>query len=279
MCFKEFLRSNLRLSVVLLLLFGAGILAPVMAQSSPLDVAQALIAAENSNDVDTAVAQFADDAVVTLADGSVFDTPDGIRGWQQSLADGHFRLEPVNIQVDGNHVSWTGEIWLDAFRNLGIAAMGGNWALDIEGGKVKTFDFTFTSDALTKLTAGGVAAGLIAAESAHDVDGAVALFAPDAVVTLADGSVYDTPDGIRAWQQSLADGNFRLEPVGLYVDGSTVHWTGDISLDAFRGMGISSLGGIWDVTVENGLVTTFDFAWTPAGGQTLQDAIAAMPAS
>ena len=242
---------------------------PTAAQSAPEDVVKALIAAEGSNNVDAATALFADDAVVTLADGSSYNTPDGIRGWQQELADGHFHLEVVNLQADGNSVTGTGNISLDVFRDLGIASLGGNWKIDIEAGKVKTFDFSWTPDAITELVAAGTAATLIAAESMHDVDGAVALFADDAVVTLADGSVYNTPDGIRQWQQALADGNFTIEPVGRYVDGSTVNWRGEISLDVFRDLGIPSLGGIWSLVIADGKVKTFDFSWTPAAAQML----------
>ena len=255
--------------IFLLVLLSLALAVVVSAQSSPEEVAAAIIAAENSNDVDAAVALFADDAVVTLADGSTFDTPEGIRGWQQALADGHFRLEPINVTADGNMVTWTGTISLDAFRHLGIASMAGNWSLDIEDGKINTFDFTFTPEAFTELQAGATAAALIAAEAAHDVDGAAALFADDAVVTLADGSVYDTPEGIRGWQQALADGNFRIEPEGISVDGNTVSWMGEISLDAFRGLGIPVMGGIWKLTIEDGKVKTFNFSFTPAALEAL----------
>lgn|GEM_PF-4179191 len=235
----------------------------VSAQDSPEDVANALIAAEDSNDVEAAVALFADDAVVTLADGSVYDTPEGIRGWQQALADGHFRIEAVHMQVDGNMVTWDGTVSLDTFRTLGIASMAGNWTLEIEDGKVKTFDFAFTPEAFTELTTGITAATLIGAEAAHDVDAAAAAFADDAVVTLADGSVLDTAEAIRAWQQELADGHFRIEPEGLSVDGNTVSWNGEISLDVFRQMGIPVLGGIWTLVIEDGKVKSFDFSFTP----------------
>lgn len=269
---KTVLRTSTMLVAVLMLFSFSLAVVTVSAQTSAEDVAKALIAAEDTNDADAAAALFADDAVVTLADGSVYDTPEGVRGWQQALADGHFRLEPVHFAVDGNTVTWDGTISLDAFRALGIASMAGNWTLDIEDGKVKTFDFSFTPEALTELQAGATAASLIAAEAAHDVDAAAADFADDAVVTLADGSVYDTPDGIRGWQQALADGHFRIEPEGLYVDGNTVNWMGEISLDAFRQMGIPSLGGTWKLTIEDGKVQTFDFAFTP-------DALAALGAA
>ena len=277
--FKMPVQKSLFLVAILIIASFSLNIVSTSAQTSPEDVAKAVIAAENANDVDAAVANFAPDAVVTLADGSKYDTADGVRGWQQALADGHFRLEPVNMQIDGSIVTWTGVISLDSFRSLGIADLGGNWKLDIEDGMIKTFDFTFTPDALTALTAGGVVATLVGAEGAHDVDTAVAQFAPDAVVTLADGSVDDTPDKIRAWQQELADGNFHLEPVARFVDGNTVNMYGSIALDSFRGLGIASLGGIWKVVVENGKVETFDFSFTPAGLSTLQAAIAAASAT
>lgn len=234
----------------------------VSAQSSPEEVARALVAAEDSHNVDAAVALFADDAVVTLPTG-VFDTPDAIRGWQQELADGNFRIEAADMAVDGSTVSWDGVVSLDSFRNLGIPSMAGEWKLTIEDGKVETFDFTFTPEAFTELATGAAVATLVAAEAAHDVDAAVATFADNAVVTLADGSKFDTPEAIRGWQQALADGHFRLEPVSAYVDGNTVTMMGEISLDLFRQMGILTLGSVWKVTVEDGKITVFDFTFTP----------------
>jgi hypothetical protein len=271
--FNALLRKSFSLAVLVILASFSWSIRPGFAQSSPEDVAKALIAAEDSNNVDAAVANFADDAVVTLPTG-VFDTPDAIRGWQQELADGHFRIEAIGITADGNTVSWTGEVSLDLFRSMGIASLGGNWVLDIENGKIETFDFSFTPDALNELQAGSAAVTLIAAESAHDVDAAVAAFSDDAVVTLPTG-VFDTPDAIRGWQQELADGHFRIEPLGRHVHGNTISWMGDISLDLFRQMGIASMGGNWVLTAENGKVKTFDFTFTPDALNKLQAGSAA----
>jgi hypothetical protein len=260
-----------RYAIVLTLSLLAGLLSVsfhARAQSTVDDVANALIAAEDSHNVDVAVAQFAPDAVVTLPTG-VFKTPDEIRGWQQELADGQFRIESGRHTIDGNTVSWDGAISLDRFRDIGIASLAAHWKLAIEGGKVKTFDFNFTPEALTELQAGSTAAALIAAESTHDVDAAVALFAPDAVVTLPTG-VFKTPDEIRGWQQELGDGHFRIEPEGLSVDGDTVSWTGDISLDRFRALGIASLNSMWSLKIDNGKVETFDFTFTPDAFNKLQ---------
>src|SRR5664279_5651198 len=118
--FKGVLRSSFYLAALLLFACFSFSVLTARAQSAPEDVAKALIAAEDSNNVDAAVANFAADAVVTLPPPfGVLDTPDKIHAWQQELADGHFRLEPINIQVDGNIVSWTGNVSFDPFRSLG----------------------------------------------------------------------------------------------------------------------------------------------------------------
>lgn len=248
------------LLVALVLMSAFVLTSAALAQSTPEEVATALIAAENGNDAAAATALFADDAVVTLPTG-VLDTPEAIAGWQEELAAGNFRLEAVDMAVDGSTVTWSGAISLDRFRGLGIASMAANWSLVIEDGLIKTFDFTFTPEAFVELAAGATAAGVIAAEAANDAEAAAALFAPDAVVTLPTG-VLDTPEAILGWQQELAAGHFRIEPTGLHVDGNTVSWKGDIALDTFRGLGIPVMGGIWSLTIEDGLVKTFDFTFT-----------------
>src|SRR5688572_18211179 len=53
-----------------------------------------------------------------------------------------------------------------------------------------------------------VARALIDAENRHDVEPAVALFTPDAVVIHATGTLTTTAE-IRRWQTELAEGNFR----------------------------------------------------------------------
>src|SRR5664279_1468643 len=113
---KGFLRRGLSLAASVLeaiLTFSAS---PVSAQGAPEEVVKALIAAEDAHNVEAAVAYFADDAVVRHEGGSAYTTPEAIRAWQQGLADGHFRIEAVNFQVNGSSVSWTGTSSLDRFR-------------------------------------------------------------------------------------------------------------------------------------------------------------------
>jgi len=252
---------------------------PAAAEGSPEEIAKALLAAEAVYNIDQAVAMFTDDAVVSLGNGQVINTRDGIRQWQQELAAGHFHFEAVNIHAEGSTVSWTGASSLDAFRHLGIAAMGSNWKVVIANDKIKTFDFTFTPEALTSLQAGIVVATLIDAENAHDVEKAVATFAADAIVRHEGGAAFETTDAIRKWQQGLADGNFHLEPVGLVVEGNVVRWVGAVSLDNFRKLGIATLDGVWKLVIEGGKIKTFDYSWTPEAAQKLKAAVEAQTKS
>ncbi len=119
-----------------------------------------------------------------------------------------------------------------------------------------------------------VAQALIAAENAHDVPAAVALFAPGAIVVHATGQLVTTAE-ITAWQRELAAGNFRADiSTPVAVTPEVVTFTGTVSLDSFRSLGISSLAARWDLTVQLGKVTTFTFAFTPEATARLLAAIA-----
>jgi hypothetical protein len=109
-----------------------------------------------------------------------------------------------------------------------------------------------------------VASALIAAENAHNVAAAVALFAPGAIVVHATGQLVSTAE-ITAWQQELAAGNFHADvtrPVAVTPE--VVTFSGTVTLDSFRALGIASLAANWELTVQGGKVTTFTFEFTPA---------------
>ncbi len=118
-----------------------------------------------------------------------------------------------------------------------------------------------------------VAQALINAENAHNVAGAVALFASDAVVTLPTGKLTTTAE-IEKWQQELAAGNFHANTNAMQVAGDRVTFTGKVALDAFRKAGFATLDSMWDITVQQGKVKTFTFSFTPEAGAKLQQALA-----
>jgi hypothetical protein len=123
-----------------------------MAEQDPESIVNALIAAENALDVDSAMALFADQAVVTLPTG-VLSTPEQIRAWQAGLAEGHFRAEIGQIRTDGDHARFGGTVGFDPFRGMGIEAMGSLWDVTVDAGKITSFTYTFTSDGLAQLQA------------------------------------------------------------------------------------------------------------------------------
>ena len=116
-------------------------------------IARSLIDLQNAHQVDAVLALFRDDAVVNLPTG-VDATHDSILAWQEDLAQGNFHIWADKIEAHGNHVNWTGEVALDRFRSMGLERLGGIWSLEIEDGKIKTFNFIFTPEAFAALQAG-----------------------------------------------------------------------------------------------------------------------------
>lgn len=123
-----------------------------MTDQDPVAVVNALIAAENALDVDAATELFADDAIVTLPTGAL-STPEQVRGWQTGLAQGHFHADIGEIEADGNHASFAGTVGFDPFRGMGIDAMGSEWDVTVEAGKIKSFTYNFTPDGVERLQA------------------------------------------------------------------------------------------------------------------------------
>jgi hypothetical protein len=136
------------------------------------------------------------------------------------------------------------------------------------------FVFAVVGPAHSQTDPGAVARALIDAENAHDVNAALALFADDAVVTHATGTLR-TRDEIRAWQTELATGNFKATITTPQVTGERATFSGTVELDTLRSLGVSPMESTWDVTVQQGKVKTFTFAFTPAAAARLQNAIAA----
>jgi hypothetical protein len=119
-----------------------------------------------------------------------------------------------------------------------------------------------------------VARALINAENAHDVNAAVNFFAPGAIVNLPTG-VFVTRAEIEQWQRELAAGNFRADitpPVAVTPE--VVTFSGTVGLDLFRQLGISPLDATWQLTIQLGKVTTFNFNFTPAATARLGAALA-----
>jgi hypothetical protein len=113
-------------------------------------VASALIEAENSGDVERAVALFHEDAVVNDANGQRVGV-EAIREWQIGLAANHFKADVQQPVVDGDIATFDGSLEFDPFRNLGIDRLDATWELQVADGKIKTFTFEFTPESGERL--------------------------------------------------------------------------------------------------------------------------------
>lgn len=119
-----------------------------------------------------------------------------------------------------------------------------------------------------------VARALIDAENAHNVDAAVNLFAPGAIVNLPTGPLVTRAE-ITQWQRELAAGNLRVDiSAPVAVTPEVVTFSGTVGYDPFRRLGISPLDATWQLTIQLGQVTTFNFDFTPAATARLQAALA-----
>lgn len=119
-----------------------------------------------------------------------------------------------------------------------------------------------------------VARALINAENAHDVNAAVNFFAPGAIVNLPTGALVTRAE-IEQWQRELAAGNFRADiTTPVAVTPEVVTFSGTVALDSFRRLGISPLDANWELVIQLGRVTVFNFAFTPAATARLQAALA-----
>jgi hypothetical protein len=118
--------------------------------ADPAAVANALIEAENNGDVEGAVALFDPEAVVNDANGQRVGV-DAIREWQVGLAANHFHADIEAPTVAGNTATFDGSVSFDAFTNLGLDRLDATWQLDVDGGKVQTFTFTFTPESGNRL--------------------------------------------------------------------------------------------------------------------------------
>lgn len=141
-------------------------------------------------------------------------------------------------------------------------------------GAVLLFAGLMAPPASAQTDAVSVARALIAAENAHDVNTVVNLFAPGAIVNLPTG-VFVTRAEIEQWQRELAAGNFRADitpPVAVTPE--VVTFSGTVALDLFRQLGISPLEATWQLIIQGGRVTIFNFDFTPAATARLQAALA-----
>ncbi len=138
-------------------------------------------------------------------------------------------------------------------------------------------------EAISRLPPAGAATGpdavvkaLEAAANAHDVAGATALFTDDAVIQIrpaAVGETYTGKEQIRQWFEGLYADDSRITVSVTNVQGDTVTANSTVSSNGLRGLGLTSLEGIEQYTVQNGKITRLSFTYTDDSAARVQSAL------
>jgi acetyl esterase/lipase len=111
---------------------------------------------------------------------------------------------------------------------------------------------------------------LVEAVNAKNIEGALALFAEDAVVNNGDPAPYTGTAEIRGWLEKLAGANFQIQAETPQVDGDTVVEQEIVSMDPWNAIGITSLKGVRKIKTRDGRIQSLDFSFDEASLNELQ---------
>ncbi len=141
---KPFL-SILSSCLLIVLLAGCG--------AKPDDVALQLVEAVNAQDLEGALALFADDAVVTSVSPEPFNGKAEIQGWLEEMFADNFHLEAEIVEVNEDMVIEHDTMTMDSMKFLGIETLTGTSEVTVVDGKIKTINISFSDETLADLQA------------------------------------------------------------------------------------------------------------------------------
>ncbi|MGD2146166.1 MAG: nuclear transport factor 2 family protein [Anaerolineae bacterium] len=119
-----------------------------------------------------------------------------------------------------------------------------------------------------------VAMKLAEAVNAQDLDKASALFAEDAVVNSASPEPFTGKEEIRGWLEGMFADNFELEIEILEVSEDKVVERDRMTMDSVSALGVRSLEGTSEITVQDGKITELTFTFSEESLAELQVATA-----
>jgi hypothetical protein len=231
-----------------------------------------LISALNAGDVDAAVSLFADDALAQPASQSreVFSGRTEIRVWIERLVSGHIWAELApSYTGSAAEVTWSTNVWLDGWRDLGVAPAELLVHVTVRSGLISGLDSNLAPDSAERVAAGTAARDLVnqllAVLNAGDLDAAIALFAANIEI---EGALGDRIHGIeeaRAYYARLIAGNLALTPAPAHwiVSGDRVSGSYGLSVESLRALGVTSAETLGDFYIRDGRITRIVARFTP----------------
>jgi hypothetical protein len=142
---KKKLLSILGLCMLVFLLAGCG--------GKPDEVALQLAEAINAQDLEAALALFADDAVITSVSPEPFTGKAEIQGWLEGMIADNFQLTPEILEVNENQVIERDTMTMDSMSFYGIEPLTGTSVVIVESGKIASLNFSFSDETLADMQA------------------------------------------------------------------------------------------------------------------------------
>jgi len=207
--------------------------------AKPDEIALQLAEATNAQDLEGALALFADDAVVTSVSPEPFSGKAEIQGWLEEMFADDFQIEPEIVEVTGDVVIERDIMTMNSMSFYGIEPLTGTSEITLENGKIKSLNFSFSDETLADLQT----APFVAPEDLIGIwtVGTVIRFNEDGTARVAN-KVDDLdevlsvehPGSLEAWTydgmvlsldviEAVGAGSCKPGQVGLYF----VRWAGD----------------------------------------------------
>jgi len=114
-------------------------------------LSQKMTEAINSQDLEAALAFYADDAVVNSVSPEPFVGKEEIRAWLEGMFADNFHLEEEIVAVNDNVIIGHDTMSMDSMKFYGIDILTGTSEATIEDGKIKTFNFSWSDETLADL--------------------------------------------------------------------------------------------------------------------------------
>lgn len=142
---KKMFLSTIGLCLLIVLLSSCG--------TKPDEVVLQLVEAVNAQDLEGALALFTEDALVTSVSPEPFNGKAEIQGWLEGMFADNFHLDVEIQEIEGNRVIERETMTMDSMSFYGIDTLTGISEITVEGGKVKSLNFTFCDETLAELQA------------------------------------------------------------------------------------------------------------------------------
>jgi hypothetical protein len=142
-----------KIKISLVCLFILVVLLAGCAREQPDVVALQLAEEVNNQDLEGALELFADDAVVTSVSPEPFTGKAEIQTWLEEMMADDFNLDAEIESVEGDTAIEKDTMSMDSMTYYGIDTLTGTSVVTVNGGKIKTLNFSFSDETLADLQA------------------------------------------------------------------------------------------------------------------------------